>query len=490
MPVSADSPATLIASETTSLRHSRTACIAFLFTHGFAARMILRSGIARELVAQGVQVIAISPNADEAYFQRECQQEGVMLKLAPQIDGLEGRIADWCRTYRPYFLDDVMHNVALKTKENVRFEKQPFLGFTMKMINRNLAKWSTFRKVYQFIESNFNRSKEVRELLSEIKPDFLVVPNTFGREETIYLIHAKELDISVICQMLSWDNITSKGTPLFMPDYFISWGKIMTEEMIDLYHFPQDKIYECGVPHFDIYFQQENFTSRDIIMQELQLPPEHPYILYGMVAPYSCPNELEILTWLVEQINRHAFLMPCSLVIRPHPQTIRGVYAKDNQELERLQGLVGPRVALDLPPVLSDRLAWDLPKNDMYRLASLLAGSAMCLNASSTLCLDACVLDCPVINVGFDGREALPYDLSARRGLDFTHMAKLLALGGVRVARTFDELAEHINAYLHDPALDREGRKRSAAQECGSQDGQAAMRVISTLLELEQCRAH
>jgi CDP-glycerol glycerophosphotransferase (TagB/SpsB family) len=284
--------------------------------------------------------------------------------------------------------------------------------------------------------------------------------------------------------MLSWDNITSKGTPLLMPDYFISWGPIMTEEMVEIYHFPQDKIYECGVPHFDIYFQQENFTSRDILMKELQLPPEQPYILYGMVAPYSCPNELDILTWLVEQINRNAFITPCSLVIRPHPQTIRGVYAKDRQALERLHSLVGPRVALDLPSVLSDRLAWDLPKNDMYRLASLLAGSAMCLNASSTLCLDACVLDCPVINIGFDGSEDLPYDLSARRGLDFTHMAKLLALGGVRVARTFEALAEHINAYLGDPTLDQEGRKRSAAQECGLQDGRAAARVVSTLLQL------
>jgi CDP-glycerol glycerophosphotransferase (TagB/SpsB family) len=274
-----------------------------------------------------------------------------------------------------------------------------------------------------------------------------------------------------------------------MPDHFISWGEIMTEEMVDIYHFPQDKIYECGVPHFDVYFQRQNFTSRSILMKELHLPPEQPYILYGMVAPYSCPNELEILTWLVEQINRNAFIMPCSLVIRPHPQTIRGVYARDNQALEQLQGLVGPRVALDFPPVLSERLAWDLPKNDMYRLASLLAGSAMCLNASSTLCLDACVLDCPVINIGFDGREALPYDRSARRGLDFTHMTKLLALGGVRVARTFDELAEHINVYLRDPALDREGRKRSSAQECGPQDGQAAARVVSTLLELVQRRA-
>ena len=117
-------------------------------------------------------------------------------------------------------------------------------------------------------------------------------------------------------------------------------------------------------------------------------------------------------------------------MIRPHPQTIRGIYARDREEIARLQALTGPQVALDMPPVLSEQLAWDLPKSDMDTLASLLAGSAMCLSVGSTLCLEACIVDCPVISVGFDGAEELPYDLSARRGLDFTHIKKMLALGG------------------------------------------------------------
>jgi hypothetical protein len=203
-----------------------------------------------------------------------------------------------------------------------------------------------------------------------------------------------------------------------------------------------------------------------------------------MVPEYSCPNELGILEWLSDQVNRNAFAEPCSLVIRPHPQTISGIYSSNSRDLERLKSLRGPRVALDVPTVLSEKLAWDLPKNDMYRLASLMAGCAMCLNANSTLCLDACMLDRPVINIGFDGWQELPYEKSARRGIDYFHMAKLLSLGGIRVAKSFSELERHINNYLRNPLLEHEGRLWSATQECGPRDGRAAERVSATLLSL------
>jgi CDP-glycerol glycerophosphotransferase (TagB/SpsB family) len=456
--------------------------IAFLFTHGFAARMILRSGIARRLVAHGFRVTVISPNADETYFQNECQQEQVALCQEPQSTG---GIADRFRTYRSYLLDDVMNNPALRTSHMELFaHRSPASRVTMEIINRTLAKRSWFRTWVRHIECRLNRSQPVKALLQKLQPDYLVFPNPFGTQETVYLIHARELGIPVICQMLSWDHVTAKGTPLLMPDYFISWGPMMTKELVDIYDFPRRKIYECGVPHFDVYFQKDKLKPRGALLQQLNLSPGKPYIFYGMVNPVFCPNELEILTWLVDRIREDAFIKPCTLIIRPHPQTIRGYYARNTQELARLYALAGPNVAIDTPQVLSDRLAWDMPKSDMPHLASLLNGSAMFLSAGSTLSLEACILDRPVINIGFDGREELPYERSARRGLDYIHITKLLAMGGVRVARSFEDLAAHINAYLKNPALDREARALSARQECGPQDGQATKRAGDALLQL------
>ena len=455
--------------------------IGFLITQGFAARMMLRAGVPGKLIAEGARVTVLSPNASEEYFKNEFEVETLALRQTPAINN---RIAGRFRAYRPYLLDRVDENPTLMSLHKHLFENRPVLGSALLGINRTLARSCLFRNASRVGERILNRSKGVKRLLQELKPDLLVLPNPFGVEETVYLLYARELSIPVACQMLSWDNITAKGTPLLMPDYFISWGPIMTEEIAHFYQFSRDKIFECGVPHFDVYSQKQELTSRKNLLRKLNLSPELPYIFYGMVAAMHCPREVEILTWLAEQVNNDAFAEPCSLVIRPHPETMSGVNSLHNEAWAKLRALLGPRVALDVPPVLSKRLAWDLPKNDMYHLASLLDGCAMCLNASSTLCLDACMLDRPVVNIGFDGWEKLPYERSARKSLDFIHMAKLLAFGGVRVARSFRELKESIDAYLNNPALDREGRRRSVEQECGPLDGRAAERVANVLTHL------
>jgi hypothetical protein len=49
------------------------------------------------------------------------------------------------------------------------------------------------------------------------------------------------------------------------------------------------------------------------------------------------------------------------------------------------------------------------------------------------------------------------------------------------VARSPEELAEHVNAYLEDPSLDREGRRKLVELEVGVPVGQASERVVEAL---------
>src|SRR5215211_8783355 len=120
--------------------------------------MVLRSTVAGRLVAQGAQVTIISPNADEAYFQQECEAEHISLKQEPNS---AGHIAQWYRAYRPYLLDDVMKNAALKDMHGRRFANRPLLGFTMKMMNQTIARWNLSRRINRALERRVNRSKEV-----------------------------------------------------------------------------------------------------------------------------------------------------------------------------------------------------------------------------------------------------------------------------------------------------------------------------------------
>jgi hypothetical protein len=102
--------------------------IVFLLAHGFAARIVLRSGLAKQLTAKKARVTVISPNADEPYFQQECQIENVAVRQEPKS---AQRMAYLFRAYRHYLLDDVMSNPAFKSAHLTRFENRPILGMAM-----------------------------------------------------------------------------------------------------------------------------------------------------------------------------------------------------------------------------------------------------------------------------------------------------------------------------------------------------------------------
>src|SRR5262249_42525823 len=66
-------------------RKTRELHIVFLVTTGFAARMMLRTGITNRLRAEGAEVTVISPNADEPYCQEECKAQGMNLRQSPRF---------------------------------------------------------------------------------------------------------------------------------------------------------------------------------------------------------------------------------------------------------------------------------------------------------------------------------------------------------------------------------------------------------------------
>ena len=65
----------------------------------------------------------------------------------------------------------------------------------------------------------------------------------------------------------------------------------------------------------------------------------------------------------------------------------------------------------------------------------------------------------------FDAERDLPWHRSIRRYFDVIHYNKLIALGGVRATRSFDELEAAISTYLDQPHQDAEARAHTRAQE-------------------------
>jgi hypothetical protein len=257
----------------------------------------------------------------------------------------------------------------------------------------------------------------------------------------------------------------------------------MSEELRDVYDVQPERIFECGVPHFDEHLRLVDPPYRATLLRRLGLDPLRPYLLFGMSAPIFAPQEIDIVEWLAHEVKRERFGPDMQLVIRPHPQNVVGNMA-DPTWLPRLERLASSRVALNTPMLTGGGLPWAMEVEDLKVLVNLLSGCSICLNSGSTLSIDAVIHDKPVIVTLFDADRELPWWKSARRVRDFPHYRKLLAMGGVQPVDSFAALEHQVHAYLNDPRRHGEERARTVRQQCGIVDGQSSLRAANALLQI------
>jgi hypothetical protein len=112
------------------------------------------------------------------------------------------------------------------------------------------------------------------------------------------------------------------------------------------------------------------------------------------------------------------------------------------------------------------------------------------VNVASTISIEACIFDTPIVNINFDGPGDTPFVKSARRYYSFTHYVNITSRRAVRVAKSAEQLVADVAAYLADPSLDAAGRKQVVIDQCQLTDGRSAERVVNLVLtELSAVRA-
>jgi CDP-glycerol glycerophosphotransferase (TagB/SpsB family) len=122
---------------------------------------------------------------------------------------------------------------------------------------------------------------------------------------------------------------------------------------------------------------------------------------------------------------------------------------------------------------------------DVAFLADLVRHSDLNVNVASTMTLDFAVRDKPVVNVAFDVADPPPFAVPLwEHYYRFEHYRPVVELGAARFARSAEELARHVNAYLADPALDRDARRRLVELEIGVPPEDSSERILDVLEEI------
>ena len=159
------------------------------------------------------------------------------------------------------------------------------------------------------------------------------------------------------------------------------------------------------------------------------------------------------------------------------------------EERERIQALEGryPHVHVVRPVPLGGSLGY-YSGEDMDEKSSMMAHSDVMVTVYSTMLVETAVHDTPMVAATIDtpGGWNRPgkYSLSLKKiGHWPTHERFREAKAG-RVASSQSELCEAINAYLRDPRLDAQERRRFVEREITYTDAGAGARTAAYILHV------
>jgi hypothetical protein len=452
-------------------------------THGFQARDLLRTDVYRLIRLAGVRVVIATPNYKDEYFVCEFGGPNVSFE---RLDTTVGRFEAVLGAFRRYVLASFKLNQTINAL-NERFHKSRSPRYVaVRALNAVFGRVPLLRRLWMRLEAALFPGRQYDALFRRYRPDLLVTgtPGTIPADAHL-LRCARRFNVRSACIVLSWDNLTSKGHMAAVPDELIVWNRIMLREAEELHGYPPERVQVAGVSHFDVYARPSAAGSREAFCRSLGLDPARALVTLGTVTPWLFPHNAETAEILAHAVQDGRLCRPAQLVIRLHPQVMSpGTAYSENIDRFRQLAACHEHVHLDLPRVRSKSLMWDVAESDMTHLADLLRYSDVTLNAGSTLSIDSAIVDTPIVNIGFDGYHTLPAEQSVLRVYEFTHYANIVRTGGVRIARSADEMIALINEYLRDRSLDRAGRARIVEEQCYRIDGRSGQRVGALLLSM------
>lgn len=462
--------------------------ICYIISNGFSERMILHTDLIPELKKVGLTKISLILPVKEGDVVRNLEE-----KFGIKVYYLNIKHSFWSHEYlslRTYVYEDINKNPALQAKYfKARYDYsgynpwrriRPMLYYGL---NKLLLKINFLQKIFSSYEKFILRNKKLTRLIKEIDPKILVSTYPVNYVEGAGIRIAKDLKIPSVTHLSSWDNITCKGRFPAISEYFISWGRIMTEELKQYYNLNKNVIYEVGVPHFD---KSKELVSREKMkcyLKELGLDTEKPYIFFGMSSPYFAPKEIDIVERLADQIERNIYGDTMQMIIRPHPQNVQGGMA-DKEWLPRLDSLQSNRVGINYPIIEETYLPWNVNEEDFDKLANYVSECSVLLNTGSTLSLEGIIHNKPVIVTLFDADYNMKSYNSAIRIKNYFHFKKLIDFNGVVVVYHYEALKAAILKCIKEPDFNKEKRDKALFMECGIIDGKSSERIANSFLDI------
>jgi hypothetical protein len=320
-------------------------------------------------------------------------------------------------------------------------------------------------------------SDEYLRLLRQLKPTLVFNGSHVHGGPAIPIVQAAQwLDIPTAAFIFSWDNLTSQGRIIPPYDFYLVWNSAIRDRLLDIYRNVRlDHVFVTGTPQFDPHFRPETSWSREEFCARVGADPSRPIVVYTTGVAHHLPGEPRIVQGIADAVRAMTDLGPPQLLVRVYPKDRTDRFV----ELKRAY----PDV---LFPEVPWEAAWHTPKiEDTALLANTLRHASVGINVASTISLELCMFDKPVINVAYNppGLNVGPMDYG--RAYNFDHYRPVVTSGAVTLATKEAQMKALIRHALSEPQEHSASRRRLVATMFeGTLDGSSSKRVAKVLCAL------
>jgi hypothetical protein len=318
---------------------------------------------------------------------------------------------------------------------------------------------------------------EYLRLFREVRPSLVFNGSHVHSSVAVQAVQAARwLNIPTATFLFSWDNLTSQGRIIPHYDYFLVWNEAIREQLLGIYDFIRpSQVFVTGTPQFDFHFRPEFYWTREEFCRRVGADPARPFVLYSTGMANHMPGEPEIVERIADMLREMTDLNSPQLLVRVYAKDLTGRF----DELKRRR----PDI---LFPEVPWEPAWLTPRfEDAYVLTNTLRHAAAGINVASTVSLELCMFDKPVVNVGYNPPGVEKSCLDYARYYQFDHYRPVVESGAVTVAGSEEEMRRMLRRALEEPREGSERRGHLLEQMFGQTlDGRSSARVAERLLEL------
>jgi hypothetical protein len=464
--------------------------------HGLAIIYFLQSDVVPQLLNAGHEVVILTDDGLKEQIEKRFGQPGL------SVEGLHFKEAkkyfetvDPTRQWWLNFLRRVGASRRINVEamsshvEQVAGEASPRRKLVMPLMrgvvgvlrrSRAARSWLV-KQQWKYTDHLYD------DLFERTKPDLVIASTPGWRYDRYVLREAAAQGIRTAAVIVGWDNPSSYSLPGAPVDAITCWSQLQKDELVLGSDWNPDKVHIGGIPSYDGYYRKQWLIPRDEYFKLHKLDPKRKLLGYACSFITFSPNYQNIEP-LARMVAQDKFSQPCQLLIRLHPNHFMDepLFAGEREKIFALAKQY-EHVHVVEPVPLGGELGY-YSGEDMPEKTSMMAYADVFLTVYSTMVVEAAVHDTPIIGVCFDapGGWNTPgkFSLALSKIGDWPTHQRFRMAGAGKVAYNEGMLLQDVNAYLDNPKLDGEARRKFIADEITYTDGSAGKHTAAFILNL------